>query len=74
MCTEPSPFRLFKKNILPSLLLVEDDDIDAENFMRSVKKHNIPNPVFIARGGRKRKGFWPLCYHSGHKYAAYEWI
>ena len=34
-----------------TILLVEDDEIDAEAILRAFKKHQITNPVTIARDG-----------------------
>ena len=34
-----------------TILLVEDDEIDAEAILRAFKKHQISNPVTIARDG-----------------------
>lgn len=36
---------------LASILLVEDDQIDAEAFMRAVRKAELPNPIFRAKDG-----------------------
>ncbi len=35
------------------ILLVEDDDVDAENVVRAFKKNNINNPLYIAGNGEE---------------------
>lgn len=37
--------------LLPSLLLIEDDEVDTESFIRAIKKNNISNPLFFACDG-----------------------
>lgn len=39
------------ESMLRPILLVEDDDIDKESFVRALKKNNIENPMFWARDG-----------------------
>lgn len=33
------------------ILLVEDDEVDIQNIQRAFGKHNVPNPLHIARNG-----------------------
>ncbi|SNC74886.1 Response regulator receiver domain-containing protein [Hymenobacter gelipurpurascens] len=39
--------------IQPSILLVEDDQMDIMNVQRELRKHNIEVPLHIARNGRE---------------------
>ena len=39
------------------ILLVEDDDIDAENVIRAFKRNKITNPLFIAENGEEALNF-----------------
>jgi CheY-like chemotaxis protein len=34
-----------------NILLVDDDEVDVMNVQRAFKKHNITNPLFVARNG-----------------------
>lgn len=36
-----------------SIMLVEDDDVDAENVVRAFKKNKITNPLYIANNGEE---------------------
>ncbi|MCC2547014.1 response regulator [Hymenobacter sp. BT175] len=40
----------------PSILLVEDDQMDIMNVQRELRKHNITVPLHIARNGRDALG------------------
>lgn len=37
----------------PSILLVEDDQLDIMNVQRELRKHNVDVPLYIARNGRE---------------------
>ncbi|GAB2768554.1 CheY-like chemotaxis protein [Hymenobacter luteus] len=37
----------------PSILLVEDDQLDIMNVQRELRKHNVNVPLYIARNGRE---------------------
>ncbi|OON69148.1 response regulator [Hymenobacter sp. CRA2] len=37
----------------PSILLVEDDQMDIMNVQRELRKHNITVPLYVARNGRE---------------------
>ncbi|GGG55519.1 response regulator [Hymenobacter glacieicola] len=37
----------------PSILLVEDDQMDIMNVQRELRKHNVEVPLYIARNGRE---------------------
>ncbi|WP_426492877.1 response regulator [Hymenobacter sp. 102] len=37
----------------PSILLVEDDQMDIMNVQRELRKHNVAVPLYIARNGRE---------------------
>ncbi|MFA7276943.1 MAG: response regulator [Pseudobdellovibrionaceae bacterium] len=42
---------IINKETIPALLLVEDDEIDTESFMRALKKSRIPNALYCASDG-----------------------
>ncbi len=44
------------KNEIP-ILLVEDDDVDAENVTRAFKKNKITNPLYITGNGEEALAF-----------------
>ncbi len=44
------------RNNVP-VLLVEDDDVDAENVVRAFKKNKIANPLYITRNGEEALAF-----------------
>lgn len=44
-----------KKNV--SILLVEDDDVDAENVVRALKRNKITNRLFITGNGEEALAF-----------------
>ncbi len=44
------------RNNVP-VLLVEDDDVDAENVVRAFKKNKINNPLYITRNGEEALAF-----------------
>ncbi len=44
-----------KKNV--SILLVEDDDVDAENVVRALKRNRITNQLSITRNGEEALSF-----------------
>ncbi|MCA8831323.1 response regulator [Hymenobacter pini] len=37
----------------PSILLVEDDQMDIMNVQRELRKHNVTVPLYVARNGRE---------------------
>ncbi len=39
------------------ILLVEDDDVDAENVVRALKKNKITNPLFVTWNGEEALSF-----------------
>ncbi len=39
------------------VLLIEDDDVDAENVVRAFKKNDIVNPLYITRNGEEALAF-----------------
>ncbi len=49
------------KNEIP-ILLVEDDDVDAENVVRAFKKNKITNPLYITGNGEEALAF---LHHTG---------
>lgn len=50
-----------RKNV--SILLVEDDDVDAENVVRALKRNRITNTLFITRNGEEALSF---LRHTSH--------
>ncbi|MCP4689425.1 MAG: response regulator [Desulfobacterales bacterium] len=44
------------RNNIP-VLLIEDDDVDAENVVRAFKKNKITNPLYITRNGEEALAF-----------------
>lgn len=38
-------------DVAPSVLLVEDDEVDIMNVKRAFKKNNITNPLYVAQNG-----------------------
>ena len=44
---------MFSESAPPSILLVEDDQMDIMNVQRELRKHNVAVPLHIARNGRE---------------------
>lgn len=47
------------------ILLVEDDDVDAENVARALKRNRITNPLFITQNGEEALSF--LCHENKYE-------